>query len=203
MDKIRMFTLSLLACLCIFASCEDTVEPGDYDNWQERNLQYIDSIAALARAEGSAWKMFPATGLDSTVDWPDEYYVYCQVLQAGDGTEHPDYSDTVVVNYSGRLIPTKTYPKGMVFDASYSGELEPEFDVPVELPLAGTVPGFYTALQHMVAGKTCLSGDIWRVYIPANLGYGATAKSGIPAYSTLIFDINLVSFYPASTPQPK
>ena len=203
MDKIRIFTLSLLACLCIFASCEDTVEPGDYDNWQERNQLYIDSIAALARAEGSTWKMFPATGLDNTVDWPNEYYVFCQVLQAGDGTEHPDYTDTVLVNYSGRLIPTKTYPKGFVFDASYSGELEPEFDVPVELPLAGTVPGFYTALQQMVAGKTLFSGDIWRVYIPSNLGYGATAKSGIPAYSTLIFDINLVSFYPASTPQPK
>lgn len=204
MDKIKIFALSLLACLCLFASCEETGEPGEYDNWQERNVLYIDSIATVAKADdGSTWKMFPATGLVDTVDWSNEYYVYCEVLQAGDGTEHPDFTDTVLVNYSGRLIPTKTYPRGYIFDSSYDGVLEPEFDVPVELPLAGTVPGFYTALQHMVAGKTLLSGDIWRVYIPSSLGYGTKGKPGIPAYSALIFDINLVSFYPASTPQPK
>ena len=204
MDKIRIFILSLLATLCLFVSCDETEEPGDYDNWQERNIAYIDSIADIAsiNADGT-WKMFPATGLVDTVDWANEYYVYCEVLQAGDGVEHPDFTDTVLVNYSGRLIPTKSYPQGYIFDSSYSGELDPEFDVPVELPLAGTVPGFYTALQHMVAGKTLFTGDIWRVYIPANLGYGATASSTIPAYSTLICEINLVSFSPADTPQPK
>ena len=204
MDKIKLFCLSLLACFCVFVSCDDTVEPSDYDNWQERNIAYIDSIATVASINAdNSWKIFPATGLVDTVDWDDEYYVYCKVLQVGDGIEHPDYTDTVLVNYSGRLIPTKTYPDGYIFDSSYDGELEPEFDVPVELPLDGTVPGFNTALQQMVAGKTLFSGDIWRVYIPANLGYGAKEKAGIPAYSTLIFDINLVSFYPASTPQPK
>lgn len=188
----------------MLSSCEETVAPGDYDNWQERNMSYIDSIAKVAKENvDGTWKICLATGLVDSVQWADEYYVFCKVLQAGDGTEHPDYTDTVLVNYSGRLIPTKTYPKGYVFDCSYSGELEPEFDVPVELPLDETVPGFYTALQQMVAGKTMFSGDIWRVYIPAELGYGATATSGVPAYSTLIFDINLVSFYPASTPQPK
>lgn len=204
MNKIKIFILSISACICLFASCDETVEPGDYDNWQERNIAYIDSIATVAavNADGT-WKVFPATGLVDTVEWADEYYVYCKVLQAGDGEEHPDYNDTVLVNYSGRLIPTKTYPEGYIFDSSYDGKLEPEFDVPVELPLAETVKGFYTALQQMVAGKTLFSGDIWRVYIPANLGYAEVASSTIPAYSTLIFDINLVSFHPASTPQPK
>jgi FKBP-type peptidyl-prolyl cis-trans isomerase FklB len=171
------------------------VEVGEFDNWQKKNIAFIDSIASVARANSDGnWKIFPATGLDESKEHGNEYNVYCYVLQAGDGTEHPAFTDTVSVNYSGRLIPSKSYPKGYLFDSSYEGELDPEFDVPVKLPLQGTVPGFYTAVQHMVAGTTLGNGDIWRVYIPANLGYGAEAESGIPAYSALVFEINLVSF---------
>lgn len=114
--------------------------------------------------------------------------MYCHVETSGDGAEHPIFTDYVNVNYRGRLIPSKSYPDGRIFDSSYDGELEPDFDVPTTLKLSGTVPGFYTAVQKMV------KGDTWRVYIPANLAYGANAQSGIPAYSALVFDINLVSF---------
>lgn len=190
--KVLFFLLSLLF---VFASCEDTTEVGEYDNWQQRNIAFIDSIANVARANADGnWKVIPATGLDESKEHENEYNVYCYVLQAGDGTVHPKFTDTVKVNYSGRLIPSKSYPKGFVFDGSYEGELEPEFDVPTDLQLQKTVPGFYTAVQQMVAGKTPYSGDIWRVYIPADLAYGSETKSGIPAYSALIFEINLVAF---------
>ena len=66
--------------------------------------------------------------------------------------------------------------------SSYDGELDPTFDVPVKFSLAGTVQGFSTAVQHMVAGSTKTNGDIWRVYMPSNLGYGANDYSGVPAY---------------------
>ena len=51
--------------------------------------------------------------------------------------------------------------------------------------------GFVTALLHMH------SGDRWRVYIPYQLGYNTTEKTGIPAYSTLIFDLALIDFTPS------
>ena len=35
-------------------------------------------------------------------------------------------------------------------------------------------------------------GDKWEVYIPAKWGYGAMALDGIPAHSTLIFELELV-----------
>ena len=200
MKNIKM--LSLLAALLFgFAACDETEEIQEFGNWQARNVQYIDSIADVARtnADGT-WKVFLATGLDETKEWGNEYYVYCNVLQAGNGTLHPAYTDTVLVNYKGRLIPSLSYPQGYVFDYSYDGELDPTFDVPVKFSLAGTVQGFSTAVQHMVAGSTKTNGDIWRVYIPSNLGYGANDYSGIPAYSALIFDINLVSFTPAGVP---
>ena len=189
MNNLKVLFFFLLVSLFGFTSCEETTEVGEYDNWQERNITFIDSIATVARAnEDGNWKVIPATGLDESKEHDNEYNVYCHVLQAGDGIEHPIYTDTVTVNYRGRLIPSDSHPKGYIFDSSYDGEFEPEFDVPVELGLNGTVQGFSTAIEHMVVG------DTWRVYIPADLGYGAKVSAGIPAYSALIFDINLVSF---------
>ena len=51
------------------------------------------------------------------------------------------------------------------------------------------VDGFATALQHM------RRGDHWMVYIPYQLGYGSQSQTGVPAYSTLIFDLRLVDFW--------
>ena len=42
-------------------------------------------------------------------------------------------------------------------------------------------------LQHMV------EGDKYEVWIPQQLAYGASDNGDIPAYSTLIFEIELVS----------
>ena len=190
MKDIRILLLLTMSVLFGLTSCEESDEAGEFDNWQQRNTQFIDSIAAVARANAYGdWKVFLAQGLDTAKVWGNEYYVYCRVVEEGSGTAHPLYTDNVVINYSGRLIPTATYKDGYIFDSSYSGELNPAFNVPVTMPLAGTVEGFCTAVQQMT------DGDIWEVYIPYQLGYGATGTSGIPAYSTLIFDINLVSFH--------
>ena len=190
MKNIRILLTFTLSVLLGLTSCEENTEVGEFDNWQQRNTQFVDSIAAVARANTYGdWKIFLVEGLDTAKQWSNDYYVYCHVLEEGNGTEHPLFTDTVVVNYSGRLMPSATYPDGFKFDSSYTGELNPSFNVPVGMPLSGTVPGFYTAIQHMV------DGDIWKVYIPYVLGYGAAGSSSIPGYSTLVFDINLVSFH--------
>ena len=189
MKSFNILSLLLSVLFLGVVSCEDSSEVGEYDNWKERNMAFIDSIASVARADSDGkWKIFSVTGLDENKVWANDVYVYCNILQAGAGTEHPAFNDTIELYYRGRLIPSKSYPKGYVFDSSYDGELEPEFDPTTKMLLNNTVPGFYTAIQHMV------KGDAWRVYIPATLGYGATEKTGIPAYSDLIFDINLISF---------
>jgi len=36
-------------------------------------------------------------------------------------------------------------------------------------------------------------GDRWIIYIPYTLGYGSRASGPIPAFSTLIFEVELLS----------
>ena len=88
------------------------------------------------------------------------------------------------------MIPTVTYPQGFVFDRSYaSSSFNPATDVPQLLCVSNLVVGFSTALMNMVVG------DRWKVYIPYQLGYGTTRDASIPAYTTLIFDMQLAKIY--------
>ena len=193
MKYLKLISLLFIATLgSLFASCEETAVVDEYANWQERNILYIDSIAKVAKSNSDKWLRILSYKLDSVdingnyVEHNVEDYVYCYVEKKGEDNGHP--LSTATVNYRGRLIPTDSYPMGKVFDESYTGTLNPATNAPVEFSLNDVIEGWSTALMHM--GK----GDIWRVYIPANLGYGNSNKTDIPAYSTLIFDINLVDF---------
>ncbi len=91
----------------------------------------------------------------------------------------PEETDTVEVNYEGRLID------GTVFDSSYDrGES-------VKFPLNRVVKGWTEGLTYAKEG-----GKI-QLYIPAELGYGQRGTGPIPGNSTLIFDIELVKVYKA------
>ncbi len=185
----------MLVATTAFVACDETEEAGEFDNWKARNEAFIDSIAKVARVNaGGDWKVFLAYGLPDSLQWDNKYYVYCNVIEEGEGQEMPLFNDTVLVNYRGRLIPTTTYQLGYIFDESYVGALDPATDVPVKLNLAGCVRGWTTAMTQMV------KGDVWRVYVPSELGYGATPQSAIPAYSTLVFDMNLIDFERIGTP---
>lgn len=185
----------MMGSLC-FTSCEETAEVDEYANWQARNTEYIDSIAAIAEANTDGkWKKILSfklneTSIDSTAtEWDNSCYIYCHIESEGTGTKSPVFSDTVLVNYRGSLIPTTSYPQGKVFDQSYLGELNHETNKPKKFSCGGIIVGWSTALQQMK------KGDVWKVYIPAKLGYGSSSQSNIPAHSTLIFTINLVDFY--------
>ena len=192
----------MMGSLCL-ASCEETAEIDEYANWKERNTVFIDSIAEVAKANADGkWLRilsFKLNGTDvngESVEHDTEDYIYCHIETEGTGTKSPTFTDTVQVNYRGRLIPTLSFPEGKVFDQSYKGALNPATAVPTKFSVGGVIVGWSTALQHMT------KGDIWRVYIPANLAYESSKQTDIPAYSALIFDMNLVGFYPIGTPVP-
>ncbi|SUG58689.1 FKBP-type peptidyl-prolyl cis-trans isomerase [Salmonella enterica subsp. arizonae] len=101
-----------------------------------------------------------------------------KVEKEGTG-EAPKDSDTVVVNYKGTLID------GKEFDNSYTrGE-------PLSFRLDGVIPGWTEGLKNIKKG-----GKI-KLVIPPALAYGKTGVPGIPANSTLVFDVELLDIKPA------
>lgn len=185
----------MLCLTCLISSCEEKEEEGEYDNWQARNEAYVDSIARVARANADGrWTVLKVfTRGDSLGDSGDNrYYVYVHKLEEGTGTESPLYNDSVRVHYSGRLVPSASYPQGYNFGKSYNGlELDESTDVPTLLAVNQNVTGFATALMNMVVG------DDWLVVVPWQIGYGSSANTtgSIPAYSTLIFEMRLARIY--------
>lgn len=87
--------------------------------------------------------------------------------------------DEVKVNYEGKLVD------GTAFDASQPGQ-------PANFTVGQLVPGFDEALKMM------RPGDVWMLYIPANLAYGDAGRPGIPGGSVLIFKLEVVSILPAA-----
>lgn len=98
---------------------------------------------------------------------------------------------TVTVRYAGYLYDgTRANRKGAKFDDNLGAS---DAVLTVAVGGAGTITGFNTGIIGMQVGGTRT------VIIPPSLGYGATAQGagkygiGIPANSTLVFDITLVS----------
>ena len=97
-----------------------------------------------------------------------------RVINEGSGSALPKINSVVTVNYKGSLVD------GRVFDNSF------ERGYPEAFRVSELIEGFSMALLSMRVG------DKWQVYIPHELGYGKRASGPIPAFSTLVFDIELV-----------
>ena len=95
-------------------------------------------------------------------------------LEKGTGDTKPQLISIVFVNYTGRLID------GTVFDTT-DGQ-----DLPAYFRVREVIVGWQAALLRMHAG------DRYEVFIPAKYGYGSMKLDGIPAWSTLCFEIELI-----------
>jgi FKBP-type peptidyl-prolyl cis-trans isomerase FkpA len=95
--------------------------------------------------------------------------------KVGDGAAPSGPTSTVTVNYTGWLTD------GTKFDSSV------DRGQPATFGLGQVIKGWTEGVGSMqVGGKR-------RLIIPATLGYGSVARRGIPANSTLVFDVELIA----------
>jgi len=100
-----------------------------------------------------------------------------EVIKMGTGPK-PTTSDTVQINYTGTFI------NGQKFDSSA------EHGGPATIPLANVIPGFREGLTMFPVGSH------FKLFIPADLAYGATPQGPMPPNATLIFDVELLKIMP-------
>lgn len=104
----------------------------------------------------------------------------------------PEFTDTVSIRYEGWYYDLDGTTK-YVFDSTEGptnvSNTNPN-KVPRKYAVNGVIDGWTTALQRMKIGDEKL------IVIPQQLGYGSTAQTNIPAYTTLWFRIKLVNIIP-------
>jgi len=98
-----------------------------------------------------------------------------KILEKGSGTIYPAREDQVEVHYHGTLT------NGNMFDSSY------ERGTPATFEVGQVIKGWTEALQLMVRG------DVWELYIPSDLAYGANGQGAdIPGNAVLVFKVELL-----------
>lgn len=93
------------------------------------------------------------------------------VVATGDNN-FPTLSDTVKVNYVGKLTD------GSTFDSNQN----------IEFPLSAMIEGWKEGIPKFSRGG---SGYL---FIPSSLGYGPNGSGSIPGDAVLIFEIDLIDF---------
>ena len=99
-------------------------------------------------------------------------FFYTTDFSASTDTTHPTTCSTISVAYTG------TFLNGAVFDSTAPNR-------PATLNLSSTIAGWQEAIPLLRAKARMV------LYLPPSLAYGASAYSGIPGNSYLIFKIYL------------
>jgi FKBP-type peptidyl-prolyl cis-trans isomerase FkpA len=144
---------------------------------QELQGKRIEAAAAKAKEDGTAY-LAKAEKEQGAIKLPSGVIV--KITTEGTGAQ-PVASDTVKVNYAGKLITGKEFDSS----AKHGG--------PAEFPLGGVVPCWGEGFaQVKVGGKATIT-------CPSDLAYGPQGRpqGGIPGNSVLIFDVELLEIVKA------
>lgn len=183
----------LMAMPLLFTACSETNETQEeYPDWKNKNQTFWNRLYIETRRHATAgytsWKIFKTYTKQDSISGVNTDYIIVHVKQAGTGSGSPLGTDSVSIRYTGQLLPSTSYPAGLVFDTTSPSGTTPATSGVAHLAVNGLVDGFATALQHMHIG------DKWDVYVPWTLAYGETGSKSIPGFSVLKFEITLLSY---------
>jgi peptidylprolyl isomerase/FKBP-type peptidyl-prolyl cis-trans isomerase FklB len=174
MKKYLHIALMLL-CVLVIPACGDD-DKVDQEAVELEAYKLEQEVAFLEKADDPNYVKWESEAGDG--------YVLAKLIKKGSGKK-AYFNSRVSVYYKGY------FTNGEVFD-EYQLENGVPFRCAVSYYYANSYYGFVisgwgVALQHME------EGDIYEIWIPQKLAYGSTVNGDIPAYSTLIFEIELVS----------
>ncbi len=122
--------------------------------------------------------------MDAILEWIDESGLeftasgsglYYHVEEAGNPNRIPDSTNEVSFKHVGYLLDSSIFSNGW-HASNY-------------IPLPALVEGFQEGLKIIGEGGRAV------IIFPSTLGYGDNERATIPAYSPLIFRVELVSYY--------
>jgi len=164
MRRFRYLAGFAFGLLLLAASCKE--EPSVESEWPLLNEKAFKSYYN----DPAYTKLGDLAKLSDTL-------VY-KVLETGTG-RRVLFSDTVNVVYTGWLV------NDSIFDTTHDS---PFMNIGRSFGIAeGVIPGWRTALQHMSVG------DRWELVVPYPLAYGEAGSQSILPYSTLKFDMKVIS----------
>lgn len=124
--------------------------------------------------------------------------IYFQILKTpidADNAKSIKIGDKVIVYYTGYVLDGKVFDSNII-----SGKFEPliiwitgsrqGYMIKNGVTSGTVIAGWVPALLNMKEGMSA------RIVVPSSLAYGMVARPGIPAFSTLIFDLELEKVIP-------
>jgi FKBP-type peptidyl-prolyl cis-trans isomerase FklB len=151
------------------------ITPDQLQEAQQSIDQYVKNIQAKktesASAVGTEWLAANAKK-EGVVTLPSG--LQYKIITDTTGPMPMD-GDDVTTHYTGSFID------GKIFDSSV------QRGTPATFGVNQVIKGWTEALKLMPKGSK------WELYIPYDLAYGPEGRSSIPPYSTLIFQIELLS----------
>lgn len=179
MKKYLQIALMFLLIVAV-SSCKD-----DDDNSKEVEqaaYKLENETAFLAKKQDPSYVQWMSQANDG--------FVFAKLIKKGNGKQI-FFNSRVSVYYKGSLIDgtvfdQKLFDDGVPFKCAVSSYYA-NYSSNNPKGYSSVIAGWGVALQNMV------EGDKYEVWIPQELGYGATANGDLKPYSTLIFEIEVVS----------
>ncbi len=182
-DKYMIFTVKV----------EKVIPKGKLDEkaFGDKINEFLKADAEAAKnGESKKFKAYiESKGLKPTVTASGLNYV---VSKAGSGVK-AQVGDTVEVNYTGMFFG------GKVFDTSYpdvakkAGTFNPErpyAPIKVAVGLGQSFPGFDEGIMLLPKGSKAT------LILPSALGLGEQGSQGIPPFTPLVFEVEIVNIIP-------
>ncbi|MFZ0489721.1 MAG: FKBP-type peptidyl-prolyl cis-trans isomerase [Salegentibacter sp.] len=159
----------------------------EFENPQE-GFDYSIKIDTIAGDNADKTSILDSDNLVVQTITEDDVDYSLYILKAREGAgDHPKFSDSTLVSYEGNLL------NDALFDSSGS---------PVWFDNTRVIKGFGRGITEFGAASNYSVNDdntikwtndygIGALFIPSGLGYFASGQPNIPAYSPLIFKVNL------------